>query len=285
MISGAGGQVGSFLAGEAARRGLEVSALTHRQWDIVDPGAAEQFVAGADLVVNCAAVADVDAAEADPNTAHAVNATGAQNVAHACARVGAQLVHLSTDYVFDGRQRRPYDVGDPTAPLGVYGRSKLAGELAVLAAMPGAHIVRTSWVYTGGAGSDVVARLRRLAAGEDTVDAVDDQFGSPTYVKDLVDAVLQIAEGRIREPILHVANDGACTRFDQARAVFEELGADPHRIRPVSSAGRPAPRPAYSALSMAASVQAGLSPARPWREALAEALAQPVPGGQLPSTP
>ena len=285
VISGAGGQVGRFLAGEAARRGLEVRALTHRQWDIVDPGAAERFVAEADLVVNCAAVTDVDAAAADPDTAYAVNATGAQNVAHACARVGAQLVHISTDYVFDGRQRRPYDVGDQAAPLGAYGRSKLAGEQAVLAAMPDAHIVRTSWVYTGGAGSDVVAHLRCLAAGTDTVDAVDDQFGSPTYVKDLVDAILQIGQGRIREPILHVANDGACTRYDQARAVFEELGADPDRIRPVSSADRPAPRPAYSALSMATSVRAGLPPARPWREALAEALAQPVPGGQLPSTP
>ncbi|MCV7347370.1 dTDP-4-dehydrorhamnose reductase [Mycolicibacterium rhodesiae] len=287
VITGAGGQVGTFLAGEAARRGFEVSALTHRQCDITDPAAVEQFIAKSDLVVNCAAIANVDTAEADPDTAHAVNATGAENVAHACARVGAQLVHISTDYVFDGRQRHPYDVGDEAAPLGVYGRTKLAGEVAVLAAMPDAHIVRTSWVYTGAGGNDFVAGMRRLAGTDDTADAVDDQIGSPTYVKDLADAIFQIGQGRVREPVLHVANEGACTRFELAQAVFEELGADPQRIRPVSTAhvGRPAPRPAYSALSMALSVRAGLTPPRPWREALAEALAQPVTGGQLPSTP
>jgi dTDP-4-dehydrorhamnose reductase len=287
VITGAGGQVGSFLAGEAARRGFAVSALTHAQWDITDAKAAERFVDESDLVVNCAAVAGVDVAEADPDTAYAINATGAENVAHACARVGAALVHLSTDYVFSGEQRHPYEVGDDTAPVGVYGRSKLAGELAVLTAMPDAHIVRTSWVYTGGAGNDFVAGLRRLAGTEGTADAVDDQVGSPTYVRDLADAVLEIGEGRIREPILHVANAGACTRFEMAQAVFEQLGADPQRIRPVSTAqaGRPARRPAYSALSMAMSVRAGLTPPRPWREALTEALAQPMTGGQLPSTP
>ncbi|STZ24168.1 dTDP-4-dehydrorhamnose reductase [Mycolicibacterium aichiense] len=287
MITGAGGQVGTFLAGEAARRGVEASALTHRQCDITDSDAVERFIAASDLVVNCAAIANVDAAEADPDTAYAVNATGAENVAHACARAGAQLIHLSTDYVFSGQQRHPYDVGDEAAPLGVYGRSKLAGEVAVLAAMPDAHVVRTSWVYTGAGGTDFVAGIRRLAGTDETADAVDDQVGSPTYVKDLADAVFEIGEGRIREPVLHVANEGACTRLELARAVFTELGADPQRIRPVSTAqaGRPAPRPAYSALSMGLSVRAGLTPPRPWRAALAEALAQPVPGGQLPSTP
>lgn len=287
MITGAGGQVGRFLAGEAARRGWEVSALTHRQWDITDPAAAQRFIADGDLVVNCAAIANVDAAEADPDTAHAVNVSGAENIAHTCARVGAQLVHVSTDYVFDGRQRHPYEVGDETRPLSVYGRTKRAGELAVLAAMPDAYVVRTSWVYTGADGADVVAGLRRAAAAGRTVEAVDDQIGSPTYVKDLVDAMFELAGGRIRQPILHVANDGACSRYEQARAVFEELGADPRRVRPVSGAqsSRPAARPPYSALSTESSARAGLSPLRPWRVALAEALAKPIDGGQLPSTP
>ncbi|WP_445169180.1 dTDP-4-dehydrorhamnose reductase [Mycolicibacterium sp. Dal123E01] len=292
VITGAGGQVGRFLAGEAARRGREVSALTHRECDITDATAVERFITEGDLVVNCAAITAVDAAEADPDVAYAVNATGPENIAQACARVGAQLLHISTDYVFSGEvvsgeQRHPYDVGDYVAPLGVYGRTKLAGELAVLTAMPDAHIVRTSWVYTGGDGNDVVANLRRLAGTDQTVDAVDDQTGSATYVKDLVHALLEIGEGDIREPILHVANEGACTRYEQARAVFEELGADPQRVRPVSAAqsARRAPRPAYSALSMAMSVRAGVSPLRPWRAALAEALAQPVSDGQLPSTP
>ncbi len=287
MITGAGGQVGRFLAGEAGRRGYEVSALTHRQWDITDPAAAQRFVAAGDLVVNCAALTNVDDAEENPDAANAINVAGPEHIAHACGRVGAQLVHISTDYVFGGEQRHPYDVGDQTGPLNVYGRTKLAGELTVLAALPDATIVRTSWVYTGGDGNDFVALMRRRAGTADTVEVADDQTGSPTYVKDLVDALFEVGTGRIREPILHVANDGACSRFEQARAVFEELGADPQRVRPVGSAqvARRAPRPVYSALSMATSVRAGLSAPRPWRVALAEALAQPVGGGQLPSTP
>ena len=279
--------MGRLLAGEAARRGYEVCALTHRDWDITDPRAAERFVAEDDLVVNCAAATNVDGAETDPDGAYAINATGAENVAHACARVGAHLVHISTDYVFGGEQHHPYDVGDTTNPLGVYGQSKLAGEIAVLAALPDANIVRTSWVYTGGTGSDFVAVMRRLAATDRTVDVVDDQTGSPTYAKDLVSALLEVGEGHIREPILHAANDGAISRFQQARAVFEEVGADPERVRPVTTAQapRPARRPVYSALSMATSVRAGLTPLRPWRQALADALAEPVDDGRLPSTP
>lgn len=287
VITGGGGQVGGFLAGAAARRGYDVSAMTHREWDITDPAAAQRFVAEGDLVVNCAAFTDVDGAEADPDGAYAINATGAENVAHACARVGAQMIQVSTDYVFGGDQHHPYEVGDRTHPLNVYGQTKLAGESMVLAAMPDAHIVRTSWVYTGGAGTDFVAVMRRLAATDRIVEVVDDQVGSPTYVKSLVGALLQVGEGHIRAPVLHAADDGAVSRFEQARAVFELLGADPARVRPVSTAkaARPARRPTYSALSTALSVQAGLAPPRPWREALAEALAAPVAGGPLPSTP
>ncbi|MCI4676827.1 dTDP-4-dehydrorhamnose reductase [Candidatus Mycolicibacterium alkanivorans] len=291
VITGAGGQVGRLLAGEAARRGYEVSALTHREWDITDAPAAERFVAENDLVVNCAAFTNVDGAESEPDGAYAINATGAENVARACARVGARLVHISTDYVFGGEpvggeRRHPYDVGDTTNPLSVYGRTKLAGELAVLAALPDASIVRTSWVYTGGAGNDFVAVMRRLAGTDRTVDVVDDQIGSPTYAKDLVGALLEVGEGHIREPILHAANEGAVSRFEQARAVFEEVGADPERVCPVSTAQapRPAHRPVYSALSMTTSVRAGLTPLRPWRQALADALARPADDGKITST-
>ena len=242
-----------------------------------------------DLVVNCAAATNVDGAEADPDGAYAINATGAENVAHACARVGAHLVHISTDYVFVAVSNgsRPTTWATPPTRSASTGETKLAGELAVLAALPDANIVRTSWVYTGGAGNDFVAVMRRLAATDRTVDVVDDQIGSPTYVKDLVGALLEVGEGRIREPILHAANDGAVSRFEQARAVFEEVGADPERVRPVSTAQapRPARRPVYSALSMATSVRAGLTPLRPWRQALADALAQPLDDGRLPSTP
>ena len=291
VITGAGGQVGRFLAAQAARQGYGVCALTHREFDITDPAAAVAHVRADDVVVNCAAFTNVDAAEADPDAAYAINAAGPGHIARACAAAGARLIHISTDYVFNGvvggQQHRPYEITDPVGPLSVYGRSKLDGELAVHAELPGAHVVRTSWVYTGGSGTDFVAVMRRLAAGEKTIEVVDDQTGSPTYVKDLVAALLEVAAGRITAPVLHAANAGAASRFEQARAVFTDLGADPERVRPVGTAAvpRPAHRPVFSALSMTGSAQAGLTPLRPWREALDEAVAAPVDDGQIPSTP
>ena len=280
VITGAGGQVGRVLADQAARRGYDVSALHHADLDITDPAAVARHVAGADLVVNCAAFTNVDGCESEPQAAHAVNAEGPGVIAAACADADARLIHISTDYVFrgdvfEGDQTRPYEVDDAVGPVSVYGRTKLDGEKAVLAALPTAHVVRTAWVYTGADGTDFVAVMRRLAAGDRVIDVVDDQTGSPTYSHDLVSALLEVAGGDIRPGILHAVNAGAVSRFDQARAVFAELGADPQRVRPVptSAAPRPARRPVYSALSMAKSVAAGLSPLRGWREALAEAIA------------
>jgi dTDP-4-dehydrorhamnose reductase len=285
VITGAGGQLGGVLAAQAARRDHDVLALTSAQWDITDPKAAERIVQRGDVVINCAAYTNVDAAESDETTAHAVNATGPQHIARACARAGAQLIHVSTDYVFGGdagAPLRPYEPSDDTAPLGVYGRTKLAGEVAVLEALPQAIVVRTAWVYTGGIGKDFVAVMQRLAASDGPVDVVDDQSGSPTYVADLAAALLQVAGGDVSGPILHAANEGAISRFEQARAVFEESGADPQRVRPVSSTQnpRPAPRPGYSALGSRESAERGLTPLRPWRSALVAALAEadrPVP--------
>lgn len=281
VITGAGGQVGRFLSRQAAGQGYEVSALTRRDLDITDPVQVRQQVDAGDVVVNCAAFTNVDAAESDPQAAYAINAVGPGNLARACAAAGARLVHISTDYVFSGDLRRPYEISDPCGPLSVYGRSKLDGELAVHAELPQAHVVRTSWVYTGGAGTDFVAAMRRLAATDRTLDMVADQTGSPTYVKDLVGALLEVAAGGIAAPTLHAANAGAVSRYEQTRAVFELLGADPQRVRPVTTDAvpRPAHRPVYSALGMAESARAGLTPLRPWRDALAEALAVPVDDG------
>ncbi len=278
--------VGRALAGQARAQSRDVLALTSSDCDITDAPSVEHFVASGDVVVNCAAFTKVDAAETEPERAAEVNVTGAENVAHACARAGADLIHISTDYVFSGDFSsvpgggpRPYEIDDTTGPVSVYGATKLRGELAVLAAMPDAHIVRTSWIFEGGAGSDFAAVMRRAAIGDgtgkNTVEVVADQIGSPTYVGDLCGAVLQIADGAIREPVLHAANAGAVTRFEQAQAVFAEVGADPERVRPVSSDRhpRPAPRPPYSALSSARSAQAGLTPLRSWRDALTDALA------------
>lgn len=282
VITGAGGQVGSFLAKRAPESGHVVLALTSAQCDITDAAAVDAIdLRPGDVLVNCAAYTQVDAAETDAERAHVVNATGPGHLAAACARSGARLIHISTDYVFDGEfggaAPRPYEPGDATRPLSVYGRTKLAGEKAVLEASPDALVVRTAWVYTGAAGgSDFVAVMRERAAGDTDVAVVDDQIGSPTYVGDLVDALLALADSPPRARVLHAANAGAASRYEQARAVFAAVGADPDRVRPVSSAAhpRPAARPAYSALSGAESARAGLAPLRRWSDALSAALAR-----------
>jgi dTDP-4-dehydrorhamnose reductase len=279
VITGAGGQLGGCLAAQATDQGREVLALTSSQWDITDPAAAETIVKSGDIVVNCAAYTDVDGAESDEARAYAVNEAAPEHIARACARAGARLIHVSTDFVFNGDFGRaaphPYEPSDKPVPSGVYGRSKRAGEMAALAALPETVVVRTAWVYTGGTGKDFVAVMRRLAAGDGPIKVVDDQVGSPTYVADLAEALLQVADDGVPGPVLHAANEGVVSRFGLARAVFEECGADPERVNPVSTEEfpRPAPRPAYSALSSRQSVAAGMAPLRPWRPALVAALA------------
>lgn len=277
VITGAGGQVGRFLGAELTARGRDLLACTSVQWDITDPAAGDDIVAPGDVVINCAALTAVDVAEAEPARAHAVNATGAGNVARACAARGARLVHISTDYVFGGDfdgAPRPYDVDDPVGPRSVYGRSKLAGERAVHDALPDATVVRTAWVYTG-VGSDFVATMRRLESERDQIEVVADQTGSPTYVADLAGALLQIADDPGAPPLLHVVNTGPASRYELARAVFAGSGADPERVRPVSTEKhpRPAPRPVYSALSTAR-FDARYRPLRSWQDGLGAALAE-----------
>lgn len=282
VITGAGGQVGRWLRARADGQGHDVLALDSRQCDVTDAGAVRAVdLRGGDVLVNCAAYTAVDAAETDPDRAYAVNAAAPGLLARACERAGARLIHLSTDYVFDGdfgdAAPRPYETGDPTAPLSVYGSTKLAGEKAVLASSCDGVVVRTAWVYTGApGGSDFVAVMRDRAAAGSAVDVVADQVGSPTYVGDLVEALLTLAETKPSAALVHAANAGAASRYQQACAVFAALGADPQLVRPVSAAAhpRPAARPAYSALSGVDSARAGLTPLRAWRDALDAALAR-----------
>ena len=278
VIIGAGGQVGSFLAARVRAEGRHALALTRAQWDVTDDDAGRGILRSGDVVINCAAYTDVDAAETDESAAFAVNAAGPGQIAAACVRAGARMIHISTDYVFSGvfaDGPRPYEPDDETGPVNVYGRSKLAGERAVLTTSPAATVVRTAWVYTGGTGGDFVAVMRRLAGGDGTVAVVDDQVGSPTYVADLATALLQVADEPIGRRLLHAANAGAVSRYQQACAVFRAVGADPARVRPVGSRDvpRPAPRPRYSALSGVESTAAGLRPLPDWHAALGAALA------------
>jgi dTDP-4-dehydrorhamnose reductase len=284
VITGAGGLVGRVLTAMVREARRPVTALTSSDFDITDPAAVARRINAGDVVVNCAAYTAVDAAEADPARAQAVNADGPAHLARVCAAAGATLIHLSTDYVFSGdfgsETRRPYETDDPTEPLSVYGRTKLAGERAVLTRGGDAYVVRTAWVFEGTSGGDFVATMRRRAAEGPTggpIEVVADQIGSPTSARDLAGALLEIADGRVGQRLLHAANAGPASRFDLARAVFELMGADPGRLQPVSGDRhpRPAPRPAWSALGSHRSAEAGLTPLRPWAEALASALDRP----------
>ncbi|HWT22155.1 MAG TPA: dTDP-4-dehydrorhamnose reductase [Solirubrobacteraceae bacterium] len=250
LITGAAGMLGRDVADAARRGGHDVVALARADLDVTDAAAVRAAVAAArpDAVVNCAAWTDVDGAESAEDRATAVNGEGAGHVAAAAAAVGAFTVAVSSDYVFDGAAREPYTESAATAPLGAYGRSKLAGEHAVAAAAPDLHaIVRTSWLF-GAHGPNFVATMLRLAHERDELTVVDDQVGCPTFTGHLAPALLSIARYR-RPGILHVAGSGCCSWWDLARATFERAGHDV-RIHPgrTEDLGRPAPRPAWSAL-------------------------------------
>lgn len=267
IVTGARGLLGR----EILRLAPDAAGYGRAELDITDRAAVDAVITPGAVLINCAAYTAVDDAESDRDAAFAANATGPAVLAAACAAAGARLIHVSTDYVFPGTADAPYEPGDPTGPATVYGQSKLAGEQAVLEL--GAQVVRTAWVYSGVEG-DFVATMRRLEAERDTVTVVDDQVGSPTSAADLAAALLELSTRPDAPRVLHATNSGTATWFDLAVAVFTELGADPARVLPCDSSAfpRPAPRPPYSVLSPAAWNAAGLTPLRPWRSALADAL-------------
>jgi dTDP-4-dehydrorhamnose reductase len=280
VVTGAGGQVGSEVAAHLPHHDL--IALDHASCDLTDRDMVEQVVTAAApaAVVHCAAWTDVDGCEADPERAVLVNALGVRYVAAACARVGAHLVHVSTDYVFPGDKDGPYDEWDEPAPRTVYGRSKLGGEREVARHAGSWTIARTSWVF-GRRGRNFVDTIVGRAREGAPLRVVDDQRGCPTYAPDLAGALARLAVDR-RAGVYHVTNQGACTWHELAVAAVELAGLDPSVVGTTSTAelGRPAPRPANSVLSGAAWAAAGLPPLRPWREALAEHLAAaPTPAG------
>jgi dTDP-4-dehydrorhamnose reductase len=262
LITGAAGMLGRDVAAAAGRSGHDVVALTRAQLDIADRTAVQNAIADVrpDAVVNCAAWTDVDGAEADEPGATRINGDGAGHLAEAAP----YLVHVSSDYVFDGHGTEPYREEDATAPLSAYGRSKLAGERAVQAANPDHAIVRSSWLF-GAGGKNFVDTMLRLAAERDELRVVDDQVGCPTYTGHLAEALVTIAENRTKG-ILHVVGAGACSWFELARTALEEQHLTT-RIEPCTTAEfpRPAPRPAYSVLG---STRPDAPTLPPWRDGL-----------------
>jgi len=283
LITGAGGMLGHDLVAAlgAGAAGLDRAAL--------DITVRAQVLAAVrehrpDVVVNCAAWTAVDDAETAEEAALAVNGDGVAHLAAACASAGARLVQVSTDYVFDGAVGAPWSEDDKPDPVNAYGRTKLAGERAVLDALPGAgYVVRTAWTY-GSRGPSFVKTMLRLSLGDAPVTVVDDQHGQPTWTADVARQIVLLAGSGAAPGIYHATSSGSATWFDLAREVFSLAGADPSRVRPVTSAEfpRPAPRPAWSVLAHGGWRTAGLAPIGDWRSRLREALPALLPRPAAP---
>jgi dTDP-4-dehydrorhamnose reductase len=278
LIVGAEGMLGHDACTAAARAGHDPLGVDLPELDITDASAVLAFLQDhtPDAVLNCAAWTDVDGAETHREQAYAVNGEGAGNLARAAAARRIPLLHISTDYVFDGTapldgegRERAYVESDPTGPRSVYGQSKLAGEQQVLAASPRHAVVRTAWLY-GVHGRNFVDTMLRLASERDAVQVVDDQIGSPTWSGHLAPAVVGLLEREVRG-LVHHTGTGAVSWNGFAREIFRQAER-PCRVEAVSSEqmARPAPRPAWS---MLASERDDIVPMPDWREGLAGYLA------------
>lgn len=270
FLTGAAGQLGrELVAAFAGHEVLGVDIVGDVSVDITDRdavlGAVTAF--GPDAVVHPAAFTAVDLCESEPDKAFQVNVVGTRNIAEAARRVGAPVIYVSTDYVFDGTKASPYLEWDQPNPQSVYGLSKLAGEREL---DPGSTIARTSWVC-GYHGSNMVKTILRLSREHDTLSFVDDQRGHPTFSDDLARAIVRLVVDR-RPGLFHVTNQGAVSWFEFAQAVLEASGQDPSRVHPISTADldppRPAPRPANSVLDNAALRLSGLPLLPHYRETL-----------------
>ncbi|MFI6434656.1 dTDP-4-dehydrorhamnose reductase [Streptomyces sp. NPDC050759] len=279
LVTGAGGMLGQDVLARLSQSGERFVALDRKALDLTDAGAVSAALEEhrPAVVVNCAAWTAVDDAETREDEALAINGDGPANLAAACARTGAVLLHVSTDYVFAGDAQEPYTEDAPTAPRSAYGRTKLAGEQAVLKGLPErGYVVRTAWLY-GTGGPNFVRTMIKLEGVKDTLDVVDDQRGQPTWSADLAGLLVELGLGALAGTapagVYHGTNSGETTWHGFTQEIFRLLGTDPDRVRPTTSAAfvRPAPRPAYSVLGHDRFAEAGIEPLRDWRTALTEA--------------
>jgi dTDP-4-dehydrorhamnose reductase len=271
LVLGAAGIVGRATVAEAGRRGWDVRGLGRDQCDLGAEGAPARAAADfrPELLVNCAAFTRVDACESEPELAMAINGEAVGRVAMAAASVGARLIHLSTDYVFDGTAREPYPEEHPTAPRSAYGRSKRVGEQRALA-VPGSLVVRTSWIFGPGGPNFVDTIRRKLEEGTAPLQVVDDQIGAPTYAPFLARALADLGESGAGG-IVHYRNREPVSWFGFARAIARGLGHDPAAIEPATTAEvpRPAPRPAWSVLDVRRFERLAGRPVERWEDGLA----------------
>ncbi|MGP7960179.1 dTDP-4-dehydrorhamnose reductase [Sanguibacter sp. A247] len=270
LIVGAGGMLGRDVEACLAASGeADVVAAGRASLDVLDAAACASAIAGVDVVVNCAAWTAVDDAEAREAEAFAVNAVGPANLARAASAAGARLVHISTDYVFDGAAHTPYEADDAVGPRSAYGRTKLAGEWAVRAHdTANRHLVlRTAWLY-GRHGASFPRTIVRVARERGAVSVVTDQVGQPTWTADVADLALRLVRAQAPGGTYHATSGGQASWWDFARAAVASAGLDPAVVATTTSADfvRPAPRPAWSVLGHASLAAAGVEGIGPWRE-------------------
>jgi dTDP-4-dehydrorhamnose reductase len=269
LVTGAAGLLGTDLVAVLERAGHDVRPLTHAELDVTNAAAVADCLRQTrpDVVWHCAAYTAVDAAEADAERARVVNRDGARHIADACRESGARLVHFSTDFVFDGVRRTPYRPDDPPAPISVYGRTKLEGEEAVAASGADHLTVRTSWLFGRGGPNFVTAILARARRGE-PLRGVSEQTGRPTWARTAAQGTLALLDAGARG-VWHLADRGEASWLELAEEALMLAGLD-CPIRGVSTAewGAPAPRPAYSVLSLTATERLLGRPLPEWRDTL-----------------
>jgi dTDP-4-dehydrorhamnose reductase len=265
VITGALGQLGRAL--QEVLEGLDLLLVDLPEHDVTDPriaGTIAEFQP--DLVVHAAAMTDVDGCELDPDSAYRINALGTRNVAVACQTCHAAMLYVSTDYVFDGTKGGPYLELDEPNPVCVYGRSKLAGEVFVRDLLTRYYIVRTAWLY-GHGGSNFVTKIAALAEERGELSVVTNEVGSPTYARDLAEAIARLIEYPLYG-VYHLVNVGSCSRYEFAEKILEFTGQSRVTLRGVERYERPAAVPANAALrNFCAATQLGIT-LRPWQEAL-----------------
>ncbi|MCW2836639.1 MAG: dTDP-4-dehydrorhamnose reductase [Marmoricola sp.] len=267
-MTGAGGMLGTDVVHTLGAHGIEHTAVQRGDLDLFDEDAVDAVVAAHDVVVNCAAWTAVDDAETHEDEARAINAVAPGVLARAVARHGRRLVHVSTDYVFDGTARSPYDEDARATPASAYGRTKAAGERAVRSAAPEHHlIVRTAWLY-GAHGACFPRTIATLARERGAVSVVDDQFGQPTWTRDVAELMVRLVEADAPAGTWHATSTGETSWFGFARRVVESAGVSADVVSPTDSATfvRPAPRPAYSVLGHQRLHAHGIGPIGPWQE-------------------
>ena len=267
-VLGHAGMLGQDLMSALSSR--EVTGFDRAEFDITDIDSVKSILSGFDVVVNCAAWTAVDDAEVNEAAALAINGEGPKNVAKVCNEIGAKLVQISTDYVFSGDATTPYAENSEVGPKSAYGRTKLAGEVAVRNHLPNDHyIVRTAWLY-GEHGPNFIKTMINLEKTKETISVVNDQVGQPTWTKDLASKLINLVDSEAPAGTYHATSSGQTTWFGLTQKIFELIGADPNRVLPTTTEAfpRPAPRPAYSVLGHGSWKAVGMNPIRVWDEAL-----------------